>query len=148
MTLFNMTIVQLHLNKSTHYFVSRAICDGHIILPAYETAVRLAHQFGSALVAAPPIDIVMTLEGNTDGKAKTYEWLNKKGMQKYTLQRYTTSGKDVNYSLVRYPVVVKPIMGGGGRNVYVAQNTRELSKIRKYMRHERIIIEEAINCAK
>lgn len=147
MILFNTPVVLFPLNKSTHHVVSRAVCDGHIILPAYEDAVRLAHKAGggSALVAAPPIDVVMTLEGNKDGKAQTHAWLNKKGMQKYAVRRYTSSGKDLNYSLVRYPVVVKPIMGGGGRDVYVARNARELSKVRKHMRRERIIVEEALD---
>tara|TARA_B110000046_G_scaffold185838_1_gene229728 strand:- start:6340 stop:7269 length:930 start_codon:yes stop_codon:yes gene_type:complete len=147
MLLFNMTIVKYPLNKSTPLVVARAVCDGHMILPAYEDAVRLTHKVGggSALVVAPPLDIVRTLEGNKNGKAETYTWLQNKGMQKYTIRRYTTYGRGVNFSSVQYPVIVKPIMGGGGRNVYLVRNLHELNKVLKQLRHERIIIEEAID---
>lgn len=144
--ILNMTVSYFPLNKSTHAAVTHAVCNGNIIFPAYEDAVRIAHRagFGSSLVAAPPVDVVQAFEGNKNGKFGTYPWMKKNGMEDLTIRTYAPSRTQFNNSQVQYPVIVKPFNGGGGRNVYVARNGRDLSKIRKHMRHERIIIEEAI----
>ena len=65
-------------------------------------------------------------------KERTAEFLAAHGFGHPPTQRLQREG-DINGS-IRYPVVVKPVSGGGSRDCYIAQNRIELEMLRGYLR--------------
>jgi len=100
------------------------ISQGGIVVPMFEPYALALERSGlspSPLVAAPPLPVFRAFEGATSGKAQQREWLRQHGFEKNAITEYPTP--DV---VSRFPVILKPTKGHGGRGVQIIDNATAL----------------------
>ena len=104
---------------------------GGIVIPLYEHHRRLFDSSPTAVIAAPPLSVFTTFEGERTGRAGTHPWLRSHGLGRHAVTEYgrvrrrTTLGLEPSISIL--PLVVKPSVGTNGMGVHVVRTLQVLS---------------------